>query len=336
MSKNVTKTVASLVALACLFAPAVERVRARQEAAAAEWARYTYPREEFSAMFPSAPFVWEIKWALPGSIYQTETGRVFGAYSDGVVYTVNSYDNPRPSEKLDYFAREFLLRYRKEMKLREGATVPFGGREYSHSTPCGGGGAQATCEEVSRVFRTDGHAYIVSAIGEPGHEAAVRKFLDSFTLSSRPEGKSVSEQATAPGEYRTQPKDEPKPEATPRPTPAPTPTETGGMLVPRQAGDEPNRPMTTREVTRKAIIAFKPEPGYTEKARKNDVTGVVRIKMVLGANGRVSNIIVVTTLPDGLTERAVLAARHMLFVPAMYDGRRVSQWLTVEYHFNIY
>ncbi|HYN85242.1 MAG TPA: energy transducer TonB [Pyrinomonadaceae bacterium] len=97
-----------------------------------------------------------------------------------------------------------------------------------------------------------------------------------------------------------------------------------------------NRTFQSREVTRKAVITSKPEPGFTEEARKNQVTGTVRIKMVLGANGSVSNISVVKGLPDGLTERAIAAARRIQFQPAQKDGRPVSQWITIEYSFNIY
>lgn len=96
------------------------------------------------------------------------------------------------------------------------------------------------------------------------------------------------------------------------------------------------KPFAQRDVTRKAVITSKPEPSFTEEARKNNVTGYVRLKMILGANGNVSNIQVVKGLPDGLTERAIAAAHQIRFQPAQKDGRSVSQWVTVEYSFNIY
>jgi TonB family protein len=89
-------------------------------------------------------------------------------------------------------------------------------------------------------------------------------------------------------------------------------------------------------VTRKAVITAKPEPGFTEEARKNNVVGVVKLRLVLGSNGQVSNISVVKPLPDGLTERAISAAKRIQFTPAQKDGRNVSQWVTIEYNFNIY
>jgi outer membrane biosynthesis protein TonB len=50
----------------------------------------------------------------------------------------------------------------------------------------------------------------------------------------------------------------------------------------------------------------------------------------------VTNIEPVTWLSDGLTERAVRAARQMRFFPVLKDGRPVSQYITLEYYFNVY
>jgi hypothetical protein len=50
----------------------------------------------------------------------------------------------------------------------------------------------------------------------------------------------------------------------------------------------------------------------------------------------VQGISVVKGLPDGLTERAISAAKQIRFTPAEKDGRNVSQYVTLEYNFNIY
>lgn len=93
---------------------------------------------------------------------------------------------------------------------------------------------------------------------------------------------------------------------------------------------------TSKDVTRKAHINYKPEPLYTPEARRNNVTGTVRLRLVLAADGAVRNIVPLTTLSDGLTEQAIEAARDIKFTPASKDGRAVSQSVTVEYNFNIY
>ena len=96
------------------------------------------------------------------------------------------------------------------------------------------------------------------------------------------------------------------------------------------------RPFRTTEVTAKAVLFSKPEPGYTEEARAKGVDGVVRLRAVLSSTGEVTNISVVKGLPGGLTEKAIAAARRIRFRPAQKDGRAVSQWVTLEYNFNIY
>jgi protein TonB len=101
-------------------------------------------------------------------------------------------------------------------------------------------------------------------------------------------------------------------------------------------GVDYTRPFRQNEVTRKALITFKPEPGFTEEARKNNVTGVVRLRAVLHASGGIQSISVVKGLPDGLTEKAISAARQIRFTPAEKDGRAVSQYVVLEYNFNIY
>jgi hypothetical protein len=45
---------------------------------------------------------------------------------------------------------------------------------------------------------------------------------------------------------------------------------------------------------------------------------------------------VVQGLPDGLTERAIEAARKIKFVPASKEGKYVSMWMQLEYNFNLY
>jgi TonB family protein len=101
-------------------------------------------------------------------------------------------------------------------------------------------------------------------------------------------------------------------------------------------GGDYSRIFTGREVTSKARLISKPEPQYTEDARKNQVTGTVVLKVVFASNGTVQNIRTVSGLPFGLTERAITAARQIKFVPATKDGHQVSMWMQLEYNFNLY
>ena len=90
------------------------------------------------------------------------------------------------------------------------------------------------------------------------------------------------------------------------------------------------------EVTQPVRITFKPVPAFTEGARKFQVSGVVRIRAIFAATGEVTNIVVVKGLPHGLTWRALDAAKKIKFEPAQKDGHVVSQYIVLEYYFNIY
>jgi TonB family protein len=101
-------------------------------------------------------------------------------------------------------------------------------------------------------------------------------------------------------------------------------------------GGDYSRIFTGRDVTTKARLISKPEPQYTEEARKNQITGTVVLKVVFASNGTVTNIRTVSGLPYGLTERAIAAARQIKFSPATKDGHQVSMWMQLEYNFNLY
>lgn len=91
-----------------------------------------------------------------------------------------------------------------------------------------------------------------------------------------------------------------------------------------------------REVTSKARVLIKPEPMYTEAARQAQTTGTVVLRAVFTSTGHVTNLRAVSELPNGLTERAIEAARNIKFIPALKDGRQVSMYIQLEYNFNLY
>ncbi|HEV2905618.1 MAG TPA: energy transducer TonB, partial [Pyrinomonadaceae bacterium] len=60
------------------------------------------------------------------------------------------------------------------------------------------------------------------------------------------------------------------------------------------------------------------------------------LRAILSADGAVEHIEVLTGLPDGLSQMAIEAARLIKFKPAMKDGKPVSAWVEVKYHFQVY
>ena len=116
----------------------------------------------------------------------------------------------------------------------------------------------------------------------------------------------------------------------------------GGPKDPGCCGDgggpngDPNRTFRVNEVEQRARLLTKPEPHYTEEARKNQIIGTVTLNVVFSSAGEVVQIRATRTLPFGLTERAIAAARQIKFVPAVKGGRPVSVHMQLEYNFNLY
>ena len=90
------------------------------------------------------------------------------------------------------------------------------------------------------------------------------------------------------------------------------------------------------QVEQRARLLFKPEPQYTEEARRNQITGTVMLRVIFSSTGEVAQIHAIRTLPFGLTEKAIAAARQIKFVPAMKGGHPVSVFMQLEYNFNLY
>jgi|SRR5215211_5273862 len=90
-----------------------------------------------------------------------------------------------------------------------------------------------------------------------------------------------------------------------------------------------------KEVDVKAEVLSRPEPGYTREARRMGAQGVVTLKVLLLANGKIDRIRVVRRVPFGLTENAIRAACEIKFKPAMKAGKEVSQWVTLQYGFRL-
>ena len=90
------------------------------------------------------------------------------------------------------------------------------------------------------------------------------------------------------------------------------------------------------ETTQRARVLQKPEPTYTESARKFSINGTVILRAIFSSNGEVTIVRIVKKLPHGLTEQALKAAHKIRFTPAQKDGRPVSMWMQLEYNFNLY
>ncbi len=110
----------------------------------------------------------------------------------------------------------------------------------------------------------------------------------------------------------------------------------------KRSGGSGNDPNGSELILRASMVAqrvrllSKPEPQYTEEARRNQIRGTVVLRAVFSKTGEVINIRAISPLPFGLTERAIAAARQIRFLPATKDDLAVSVHMQLEYNFNLY
>jgi TonB family protein len=104
------------------------------------------------------------------------------------------------------------------------------------------------------------------------------------------------------------------------------------------AGD--HKPETPRivsgsQVATKARVLSKPEPTYTEQARHAGIEGTVILRAVFTEEGKVEHVLALRSLPGGLTERAIAAAKRINFVPATINGKPVAMIVELRYNFHL-
>jgi len=81
---------------------------------------------------------------------------------------------------------------------------------------------------------------------------------------------------------------------------------------------------------------YQPEPEFSEEARKAKYQGVCTLGLVVGVDGRPTNIRVLSSLGMGLDEKAIEAVRTWKFEPAMKDGHPVPVEIALEVDFHLY
>ena len=279
-----------------------------------EWIEVSPAGESFHVSMPNQPKVEAEKTgAVSGHRYIALTG--VATYTIWSITNANYRTDQDTDAYLDATAEllwEGLLKSAREQldeKDRRFARMTYvkelppgvlPGREYTLTV----GDVTGTTE----FFVAREHIYVMLAMGKPGADWPGEKFFASFRA----------------------PSDSPVP-----------PAIASGGIGPgvRGVSSDPtdyNRIFSGREVTQKARVLEKPEPTYTESARKFGVEGTVVLRAVFSKNGEVTNLRVVSKLPHGLTQRAIESARAIRFVPATKDGQPVSMWMELQYNFHLY
>ena len=285
-----------ILLLPCLLLVVASGVVAQSEKK--PWKRYTVKGEEFSVMLPAHPAMSSRKALVP-RLGKERQRRMLGAYADGLAFTVLCFENTLPRESLDDFVEQEIFSHSGWDRSSEQEVTVNGlkGRQYLSPNKVPG---------TMQIFATRNHIYRFQAFGATTEDARVKQFFSSVVLGNKNDGIAVIDGMGVPS---------------------------GSEQLPSPQAHE--NPLNVRDVDRRPFIAMKPEPSYTDDARKNDLSGTVILKVVFGANGTVGNISVASGLPHGLTERAVAAAREIKFIPGVKDGKFVPTLMQVEYHFSL-
>lgn len=347
------KALTRLALLLFLASLCVPRVAAQQ---AGSWVAFAPAGEDFKVMLPQQPSVKDRQVKFQGL---SASGKLYTAKSDTTVYSVWSFKdqeyaatgkhgfdafleslNGRMDPSLDIMADlvwESLLKPERDKlgqaadKLahmtyeRELIQPPLVGREYRLRF---GSSMTATARQGAvRFFLNGERIYILMALQSAEQlsrdQAAIERFMSSFAAGPKSNqegfgtgigggtGEGIG-MGVGPGRSYS------------------------GGGGPGPHAEDYNRIFTTREVVQRAAILSRPEPVYTEEARKYGVQGTVIVRAVLASTGEVTGIMAVKRLPHGLTESAISAAKRISFTPAVKDGHKVSQSITIEYNFNLY
>jgi TonB family protein len=96
-----------------------------------------------------------------------------------------------------------------------------------------------------------------------------------------------------------------------------------------------SKTFTIAEVDRKPIVLKSRRPPYPAEARRNSGSGTVKLKVLFSSSGKVTNVEVVESPSKILADASIQTVRDTLFIPAEKDGKLVSVYNFLEYHFDV-
>jgi TonB family protein len=98
---------------------------------------------------------------------------------------------------------------------------------------------------------------------------------------------------------------------------------------------KPRLQVASAGTTTAVEILAKPNPAYTEEARRLQIEGEVVLRITFTASGSVEVLAVVRGLGHGLDEKAIEAARRIRFRPALQHGQAVDSTAQLRMSFQL-
>jgi TonB family protein len=290
------------------------------------WVTVSPASEPFTVEMPQMPAESTQKYAYG---LMSVDATVYTTVDKDVSYSVSSLDNVNYAAMQSLGREEYLdacaelvweallkpLRDRLPKKPGVGARMTYTKELPDKLTP--GREYQITLDKTTgatNFYMAGSRIYVLTVLNRSTDAALAERFLKSFRFTS--------------------------------PQPGDAAIQAGPALFPPDASKQPgttdvgpgdsNQVFAPNTVEQKARIISRPNPQYTESARRFGVEGTVVIRAVFSNEGQVTNIKVVKGLPHGLTQASVLVARQIKFIPAQKDGRPVSQYIQIEYSYRLY
>ena len=143
------------------------------------WSRYTVKDEEFSVLLPTLPAMTTTK-ALRTGDRERQTQRQLETSLDGVLYTIDVYQNPNPRQSLDEFIAAMSADLKYDPTSERAFTVDgFSGKEYSGTNI------------IVRFVATETRLYRFMVRGPGVEKPAAKEFLSSIKLGKNTDGIKV-------------------------------------------------------------------------------------------------------------------------------------------------
>jgi periplasmic protein TonB len=99
--------------------------------------------------------------------------------------------------------------------------------------------------------------------------------------------------------------------------------------------DRPD-PGTYSLVEKQPVLVDGPKPIYPELARMSQIEGTVRLRALVGTDGKVHEVIVLQGVHDLLDQAAIEATKGYVFLPAQQNGRPVAIWVNIPFRFALH
>jgi TonB family protein len=107
-----------------------------------------------------------------------------------------------------------------------------------------------------------------------------------------------------------------------------------GLTAPK--GAQPGKVAGSNSGETDARGIYTPQPDYTEEARQAHREGICVLSMIVGVDGKTSNVVVIKKLGLGLDEKAVEAVRTWRFEPGHRNGKPILTHLTLSVQFKLF